>query len=163
MSATSPLLAIKLKKKSATCGHLTMNNRQRCSLRAPRQPRKPVTMVIPPATSSRLAAERDGKDRGREENSACVKDSQTPTPNKPHPPSFSGNGMSNQCQNAAFITMLRSKNDDLACQWNCYIISEACSEHIYIYIYSPQLFYLRNTTLVEATDKSQIYFLGKCN
>lgn len=67
---------------------LTVIRRQRCSLRAPRQPRKPVTMVMPPATSSRLAAESDGKDRGREENSAWVKDSQTPTPNKPHPPSF---------------------------------------------------------------------------
>lgn len=73
-----------------------MNNRQRCSFRAPRQPRKPVTIVMPPATSSRLAAERDGKDRGREENSVCLKDSQTPTPNKPHPPSFSGSVMSNQ-------------------------------------------------------------------
>lgn len=67
---------------------LTTNRRQRCSLRAPRQPRNPVTMVIPPATSRRLAAKRDGKDWGREDRSACVKDSQTPTPNKPHPPSF---------------------------------------------------------------------------
>lgn len=55
---------------------------------------------MPPATSSKLAAERDGKDRGREENSVCVKDSQTPTPNRPHPPSFSGNIMSKECQNA---------------------------------------------------------------
>lgn len=82
-----------------------MNNKQRCSFSAPRQPRKPVTIVIPPATSSRLAAERDGKDSGREENSACVKDSHTPMPNKPHPPSFSENGTSNQSQSTALITM----------------------------------------------------------
>lgn len=36
--------------------------------------------------SSRLAAESEGKDSGRDENSDCVKASQTPTPNKPHPP-----------------------------------------------------------------------------
>ena len=67
---------------------LTVINRQRCSFRAPRQPRKPVTIVTPPATSNRLAAEREGKDTGREENSAWVKESHTPTPNKPHPPSW---------------------------------------------------------------------------
>lgn len=72
---------------------LTMNKRQRCSFRAPRQPRKPVTIVIPPATRSRFAAERDGKDRGREENSDWVKESQTPTPNKPHPPSYTRNAI----------------------------------------------------------------------
>ena len=66
---------------------ITVIRRQRCSFRAPRQPRKPVTMVTPPATSSRLAAEREGKDSGREENSAWVKDSHTPTPNRPQPPS----------------------------------------------------------------------------
>jgi len=43
-------------------------------------------MVTPPATSSRLAAESEGKDSGRDENSDCVKVSHTPTPNKPHPP-----------------------------------------------------------------------------
>lgn len=59
-------------------------------------PRKPVIIVIPPATSSRLAAERDGNESGREENSDCVKDSQTPTPNRPHPPSFSENVMLTQ-------------------------------------------------------------------
>ena len=100
LSVTSILLAIKYKhtltekykeylKHSLSFEPLTMNNRQRCSLSAPRQPKNPVTMVMPPATSSRLAAERDGKESGREENSACVKDSQTPTPNKPHPPSLS--------------------------------------------------------------------------
>lgn len=75
-----------------------MNSRQRCSFNAPRQPRKPVTMVMPPATSSRLAADKDGKDKGREENSAWVKDSQTPTPNRPHPPSCLGRVTSHQCQ-----------------------------------------------------------------
>lgn len=69
-----------------------MLNRQHCSFRAPMQPRKPVTMVMPPATSSRLAADSDGKDRGREENSACVKESHTPTPNRPQPPSCSTTG-----------------------------------------------------------------------
>lgn len=68
-----------------------MHNKQRCSFRAPRQPRKPVTIVMPPATRSRFAAERDGKDRGREENSDWVKESHTPTPNKPHPPSYTRN------------------------------------------------------------------------
>lgn len=79
----------RLSENSLSRGPLTMNNRQRCFLSAPSVPKNPVTMVMPPATSSRLAAERDGKERGREENAACVKDSQTPTPNKPHPPSFS--------------------------------------------------------------------------
>lgn len=69
---------------------LTVISRQRCSFRAPRQPRKPVTMVTPPATRSRFAAESEGKDSGREENSDWVNDSHTPTPNRPHPPSYRG-------------------------------------------------------------------------
>lgn len=88
-SNVKPTLIRKVQLLTYEC--LTMNIRQRCSFRAPRQPRKPVTIVMPPAVRSRFAAERDGKDRGREENSDWVKESQTPTPNKPHPPSYTRN------------------------------------------------------------------------
>jgi len=108
--------------KHLQLGPLTMNNRQRCSFRAPRQPRKPVTMVMPPATSSRLAAESDGKDTGREENSAWVKDSQTPMPNRPHPPSCSGNA-------ASTCSVTLSERWTL-CQWK-----ELNYIYMYIYVY----------------------------
>lgn len=52
---------------------------------APRQPRKPVTMMTVPKAMTRLAAERDGKLGENVAKFPCDTDSQMPTPRSPQP------------------------------------------------------------------------------
>lgn len=65
----------------------TLSSRHLFSLMAPRQPRKPVTMMTVPRVMMRLAAESDGNEGDRVAKRPCDTDSHTPTPNRPHPPS----------------------------------------------------------------------------
>lgn len=52
---------------------------------APRQPRKPVTMITVPMAMTRLAAESDGKLGENVAKFPCDTDSQMPTPSRPQP------------------------------------------------------------------------------
>lgn len=52
---------------------------------APRQPRKPVTMMTVPKAMTRLAAESDGKLGENVAKFPCDTDSQMPTPRSPQP------------------------------------------------------------------------------
>lgn len=64
---------------------LTLSNRHLFSLMAPRQPRKPVTMMTEPTVMTRLAAERDGKEGEKVAKLPWETDSHMPTPNNPQP------------------------------------------------------------------------------
>lgn len=55
------------------------------SLIAPRQPRKPVTMITVPMAMTRLAAESDGKLGENVAKFPCDTESQMPTPSRPQP------------------------------------------------------------------------------
>ncbi len=64
---------------------LTLSNRHLFSLMAPRQPRKPVTMMTEPTVMTRLAAEMEGKEGEKVAKLPWETDSHMPTPNNPQP------------------------------------------------------------------------------
>lgn len=70
------------------CSVRTLRRRHLFSLMAPRQPKNPVTMTILPRVMMRLAAESDGKEGERVAKLPWDTESQRPTPNNPHPPSW---------------------------------------------------------------------------
>lgn len=67
---------------------LTLSNRHLFSLIAPRQPRKPVTMMTEPKVMTRLAAEREGKEGENVAKLPWETDSHMPTPSNPQPDSW---------------------------------------------------------------------------
>ncbi len=75
---------------------LTLSNRHLFSLMAPRQPRKPVTMMTEPKVMTRLAAEREGKEGEKVAKLPWETDSHMPTPNNPQPDNW-GETDSREC------------------------------------------------------------------